>query len=173
MSAKDQCKKFIQDVESLNKGVDVLVNNAGSFIPGEIHNEEDDNLDSMLNVNLKSAYYVSKGLIPLLKNTKGNLFNICSIASILPYTVGGSYCISKFAMYGMNKILREEMKPFGVKVTAVLPGATFSSSWEGSGFDQDRLADPDDIAKTIYNCTELSNRSVVEDLLIRPQEGDL
>jgi len=173
LSQKDQCKAFIQKVIDSHREVNVLINNAGSFIPGEIHLEPDEHLDLMLRTNLNSAYFISKGLIGLLKKSKGHLLNICSIASILPYTSGGSYCISKFALYGMNKILREEMKPFGVKVTAVLPGATFSSSWERSGVPESRLADPADIAKAIYMCSTVSDRTVIEDLVIRPQEGDL
>ena len=73
----------------------------------------------------------------------------------------------------MSKVLREELKTTGVKVTAVLPGATWSASWAGVDLPQERLMQAQDIADTIYGATQLSNSAVVEELIIRPQLGDL
>ncbi|MEJ7684694.1 MAG: SDR family NAD(P)-dependent oxidoreductase [Segetibacter sp.] len=85
----------------------------------------------------------------------------------------GSYGISKFALYGFTKHLREEMKPYGIKVTAVCPGATYTSSWEESDIKPDRLLKADDVAKMVFACSQLSAAAVVEDIIIRPQLGDL
>ena len=78
-------------------------------------------------------------------------------------------------MYGMTQVLREELKPHGIKVTAVLPGATRTGSWDGfaDSLPEDRLMDPADVAETIYSTYSLSVRSVVEEIIIRPQLGDL
>lgn len=174
MSEKSQVNSFIKFVGELNRPVDVLVNNAGHFIPGEIATEPEGTLESMINANLYSAYYTTRGLVQQMKDNKaGHVFNICSIASIKAYANGGSYAISKFAMLGFSKCLREELKAFNIKVTAVMPGATKTRSWEGSDLPEERFMKIEDIAETVYAAYSLSERSVVEEIIIRPQLGDI
>ncbi|TDH18352.1 SDR family oxidoreductase [Segetibacter sp. 3557_3] len=153
---------------------DILVNNAGQFLPGSIHNEPAGTLEQMIAVNLYSAYHLTRLLLPRMMEAKtGHIFNMCSIASLNAYANGGAYSISKFALLGFSKNLREEMKPYNIKVTAVLPGATMTASWEGSGIDPQRIMDPKDVAEMIYVASQLSPRAVVEDIVLRPQLGDL
>ena len=166
--------KFLKFVQKLNVKVEVLVNNTGIFIPGKIYEEAPDVLPSMMETNLYSAYYITKGLVPdMIRRKSGHIFNICSTASIMAYPNGGSYSITKFAMYGMTKCLREELKEFGIKVTAVLPGATLTASWEGVDLPPERFMRSEDIGDLIYSAYCLSKNSVVEELLIRPQLGDI
>ena len=154
--------------------IDVLVNNAGSFIPGGVHNEPDGALEKMIAVNLYSAYHLTRRLLPsMMQRKSGHIFNICSIASLKAYDNGGSYSISKFALYGMTKNLREEMKPHNIKVTAILPGAVFTDSWIGSGVNESRILEPPDIAELVYSATQLSPQANVEEIVVRPQLGDL
>lgn len=167
-------ESFVEFIRLIGKPVEVLVNNSGRFIPGLVHEEEQGALEEMIETNLYSAYYMSRALIPQMKKEKrGSIFNICSVAGLMAYPNGGSYSISKFAMYGMSKALREEMKEFGIRVTAVLPGATLTSSWDGIDLPEDRFIPSEDIAETIYATYKLSERSVVEDIVIRPQLGDI
>ena len=74
---------------------------------------------------------------------------------------------------GFSTNLRLELKDKGIKVTAVCPGATYTNSWKGSGVAEDRIMEADDIAKMIYASTQLSPQAVVEDIVLRPQLGDL
>lgn len=174
LSQKNEVQEFVSFIHSLNRPIDVLVNNAGLFIPGAVHLEEEGALEHMINTNLYSAYHLTRGLVHDMKSRKeGHIFNMCSTASIVPYVNGGSYCISKFALLGMTKVLREEMKPFGVKVTAVLPGATLTASWEGTSLPKERFMQPEDVAEAIWTAYNLSPYSVLEELLIRPQLGDI
>ena len=149
------------------------MNNAGAFIPGKISEEEEGDFEKMIDTNLSSAYHITRSLISLAKNSKAHIFNMCSTASIMPYVNGGSYCISKYALLGMTKVLREEMKPFGVKVTAILPGATLTTSWEGSDLPEDRFMKADDVAHAVWGAYAMSDHSVVEEIIIRPQLGDI
>ena len=91
----------------------------------------------------------------------------------MPYANGGSYSISKYAMLGMTKVLREEMKQHGIRVTAVLPGATLTPSWAGVDLPASRFIKPEDVAESVYGTYSLSKNSVVEEILIRPMEGDI
>lgn len=174
MTDKHQVKLFIDFVAALKRPVNVLVNNAGYFVPGSIATEPEGTLESMIHANLYSAYYTTRGLVQeMMKRKSGHIFNLCSIASIKAYANGGSYAISKFALLGFSKCLREELKEFGIRVTAILPGATLTSSWEGFDQPEERFMKVEDVAETIYSAYALSGRSVVEEVIIRPQLGDI
>ncbi|MBX2896151.1 MAG: SDR family oxidoreductase [Cyclobacteriaceae bacterium] len=166
-----QVKNFCGQILALNQPVDVLVNNAGYFIPGSVLSEPAGTLESMIETNLYSAYYTTRGLISAMN--AGHIFNMCSIASIKAYPNGGSYAISKFALLGFSKVLREELKPKGIRVTAILPGATKTASWEGTDLPDSRFMKPEDVAEAVFSAWSLSPHSVVEELLIRPQLGDI
>jgi len=153
---------------------DIVVNNAGLFEPGSVHSEPDGLLESLMATNVYSAYHLTRLLLPeMIKAKSGHIFNICSIASLNAYPNGGAYSISKFALYGFSKNLREEMKPLGIKVTHVLPGAAYTASWSGSGIDPKRIMEAADIAKMIYAAANLSPQACVEEIILRPQLGDL
>lgn len=174
MALKNEVDAFTQYVKDLNRKVDVLVNNAGYFIPGEISTEPVGTLESMINANLFSAYYTTRGLVHEMKqNRRGHIFNMCSIASIKAYANGGSYAISKFALLGFSKCLREELKNDGIRVTAIMPGATKTRSWDGTDLPDERFMKIEDIAETVYSAYAISERSVVEEIIIRPQLGDI
>lgn len=174
MSKRDGVKAFCDYVTSLKRDVDVLINNAGYFIPGQLCDEEEGTLQSMIEANLYSAYHTTRGLIgPMRTRKSGHIFNLCSIASLKAYPNGGSYAISKFALLGFSKCLREELKPDNIRVTAVMPGATYTASWEGVDLPESRFIPSKDIAETIYACYALSDRTVVEELVVRPQLGDI
>lgn len=154
--------------------IDVLVNNAGQFIPGMVHEEADGTLETLIETNLYSAYYLSREIVANMKQKKrGSIYNICSVASLMAYPNGGSYSISKFAMLGFSKALREEMKNYNVKVTALLPGATLTDSWSGTDLPESRFMKASDIAQTIWDIEQLSPSTVVEEILLRPILGDI
>jgi short-subunit dehydrogenase len=153
---------------------DILVNNAGSFEPGSVHNEPEGTLESQLATNVHSAYHLTRTLLPgMMKRKSGHIFNMCSIASLHAYHNGGSYSISKYALHGFSKNLREEMKSYNIKVTAIHPGAVFTDSWGDYDNSSKRIMVAEDIAKMVYTCTQLSVAACVEDIVMRPQLGDL
>lgn len=171
---RNSINNFINKVKEITGAPDVLINNAGIFIPGEIHIEEEGVFEKMINTNLTSAYHITRGLLPgMIRQKAGYIFNMCSTASITAYVNGGSYCISKFGLLGFSKVLREELKPYNIKVTSVMPGATLTASWEGTDLSEERFMKPEDVASAIFNCYNLSFQTVVEELLLRPQLGDL
>ena len=154
--------------------VDVLINNAGRFIPGNLGDEPEGTLEAMMNTNLYSAYHLTRTLLPsMMEKKKGHIFNICSVASLKAYPNGGAYSVSKFALLGFSKNLREELTPHGIKVTAVSPGAAYTASWEGTGVDPERLMRAEDVARMVFAASSLSAQATVEDIIMRPQLGDL
>ncbi|MDZ4808280.1 MAG: SDR family oxidoreductase [Bacteroidota bacterium] len=153
---------------------DILINNAGLFEPGSVHNEPDGLLENQMATNVYSAYHVSRTVLPsMMERKSGHIFNMCSIASLHAYTNGGAYSISKFALFGFSKNLREEMKPYGIKVTSIHPGAVMSDSWGDYDNSSKRIMEAEDIAKMVFAASRLSAQACVEDIIIRPQLGDL
>src|SRR5690606_13166837 len=174
LSDKLQAQAFAQFASTLQKPVDVLVNNAGLFVPGDLSTEPDGNLETMIDANLYSAYHVTRGIVASMKQRRsGHIFNMCSIASFTAYPNGGSYAISKFALLGFSRCLREELKPFGIRVTSVMPGATWTDSWMGSGLPEERFIPASDIAEAVFSAYNMAPSTVVEDVVIRPQLGDI
>ncbi|GAB3552962.1 SDR family oxidoreductase [Spirosoma fluminis] len=174
LSTRAGVDSLIDYARSLNRPVDVLVNNTGIFQPGQIHNEAEGTFEQLINTNVASAYHLTRGLVGNMMNRRqGHIFMMCSTASITAYTNGGSYCISKYALLGMSRVLREELKPHGVKVTAMLPGATLTASWAGTDLPEDRFMKAEDVAESAWAAYTLSKSAVVEEILIRPQLGDI
>ncbi|MFY0643179.1 MAG: SDR family oxidoreductase [Bacteroidia bacterium] len=174
LSDKSEVKRFAEWVSQEANHIDVLINNVGTYIPGKITSEEDGVFETQMNTNVASTYNVTRALIHLVrKSGKAYIFNICSTASIMPYLDGGSYCISKYAQLGLTKVLREELKADKISVTAVLPGATLTSSWEGTDLPKERFIDPDSVAQLIWTAYQLGDSTVIEEILIRPMDGDI
>lgn len=174
LSVKEQAIGFGDWINGQCAAVDILVNNAGSFLPGSVHDEATGLLETMIQTNLYSAYHVTRSILPGMMAAKsGFIFNICSIAALQAYANGGSYSISKFAMLGFSKNLREELKPFNIRVSAISPGAVLTDSWGDFDNKQHRIMEANDIAAIVLTATKLSPAAVIEDITLRPQLGDL
>jgi short-subunit dehydrogenase len=173
LSNKQEAQGFAEWAATTADTLDVVVNNAGTFFPGNILDEADGTLEKTMNVNLYSAYWITKVLLPkMVAQGSGHIFNMASIAGLQAYPNGGAYSISKFALLGFSKNLRRELMPHGIKVTAVIPGAVYTDSW-APFVAPERIMEAEDIAKMIYAASRLSPQAVVEDIIMRPQLGDL
>ncbi len=166
--AKTICDRF-------PSGINLLVNNAGQFTPGGLLDPSTDHLHAQLQVNLMSAYWLTREMIDSLRQNLGQalIVNMCSIAGLAAYPPSGPYTVSKFALRGLGVALRAELLDQGVGVTTIFPGATMSASWDGVDIDPNRLMAAEDVAEAVLSLTKLSPRAVVEELVMRPQKGDL
>lgn len=174
ISMREQVSALSKSILSVFRDVDILINNAGLFLSGNIVDEPENNLELLMNTNLYSAYHLTRALLPIMLHKKsGHIINMCSIASLAAYPNGSSYGISKFALLGFSKCLREELKDSGIRVTSILPGAAWSDSWKGADLPEERLMQAEDVAKVIVCAIELSPSAVLEEIILRPQLGDL
>lgn len=168
LSDKDSALDFSTKVLSEFKNIDVLINNVGKYDLDKITDDGVD-LDDMMKTNLNSAYYLTKYLsINMCKNGKGHIFNICSVLSLMPRSTAATYTISKHALKGFNDVLREEMREYGVKVTAIYPGSINTSSWEGIVAPKELFVQPDDIVNIVKTCLHTSKNANIEDIVIKP-----
>lgn len=169
-----QLASFANFVQQHFDVVDVLINNAGTFIPAHILDEGDDVLDSQMKLNLYAAHYLCKVFgRQMRKRNSGHIVNICSVAALTPVVSAGSYTVTKFALLGLTRVLREELMPHNVKVTAILPGSTLSDSWAGTDIPPERFVLVEDIASAVLNCLKMSAGCNVDELLIRPVKGEV
>lgn len=174
MGNKDAVLAFGNSIIHKHSVIDILVNNAGIYQPGDIATEPEGQLEQLVSVNLFGAYYLTRILLPAMKHSaKAHIFNMCSVASLKAYPGGGAYSISKYALLGFSDNLRYELMPIGIKVTAILPGAVWSNSWQGSGVVPERIMQTKDIADTLWAAYNLSVQAVTEHIILRPQLGDL
>jgi len=168
-SIKEEVYSFLNSVEKEFDSIDVLVNNVGAFLPGSIFEEDDETFERQQHINVNATYYISKFFGKKMRSRQsGHIFNICSVASKAPVKNGGSYSVTKAAMLSLNHVLRQELAPHNVKVTAFLPGSTKTSSWEGTTIPDEKFVQPEDIAETLFTILNLSKGVNVDEVLITP-----
>ena len=123
---------------------DILINNAGIYLPGSTISEAEGSLEKMMQINFYSAYHLTRKLLPaMIEKGGGHIFNTCSIASLHAYEGGGGYSISKYALLGFTKNLRHELKSHHIKVTAIIPGAVLTDSWANFDNSEGRIMEAD------------------------------
>ncbi|NTE00858.1 SDR family oxidoreductase [Agrobacterium tumefaciens] len=168
-SIKEEVYQFLHQVKNEFSDIDVLVNNVGVYMPGSLLDETDEVFEEQQALNVNAAYYISKFFGKEMRSRRcGHIFNICSVASKNPVENGGSYSVTKAAMLSLNHVLRQELAPHHVKVTAFLPGSTKTASWEGTTIPDEKFVQPVDIAETLYTILTLSKGVNVDEVLITP-----
>ena len=156
-------------VDTIFPVLDVLVNNVGIYERVSLLKEGPNVLNDHMQVNLYTPHFLSNYFGRIMRDAgKGHIFNITSIASREPVSAAGAYTITKFALTGLTKVLREELRKFGVKVTEIIPGSTLTSSWEGTDVPEEQFVLPEDIAKVLITCLSLSSGANIEEVIIRP-----
>jgi len=122
---KEAVFNAVESLENEWKNIDILINNAGNahgLAPFDTADLED--LEAMIDINVKGLIYVSKAIIPILKqSSNAHIINISSIAGKEVYPNGGTYCASKAAVESLSKGMRYDLLPYGIKVSNIAPGA--------------------------------------------------
>lgn len=154
--------------------VDVLINNAGKFAGAPFTEMTVADFDRLIAANLRSVFLVSRAFVPaMVQRGRGDVFNMSSIAGLAAYPGGAGYCAAKFGVTGLSKVMRAELKTKGVRVCCVCPGATWSPSWRESGVSEQRIMPAGDVARAFLDVYRLTRRTVVEEIVLRPQLGDV
>ena len=150
----------------------VLINNAGSYLLRSLEQTSYKDFLNQVKDNLFSAVHIIDRFLPNLKKVdRGLIINICSSGALEGLAESGAYASSKHALLGYTRSLRKELLNTKIGVTALNLGQTQSTSWEGSDIDPDKLIDPKDVAQLLVAISELSPRSVVEEIIMNPQHG--
>lgn len=150
----------------------ILINNAGSYLYKSLSETTDEEFRHQMDINLFAAVHIVNRFLPdLRKLDRALIINICSVGALRGLSDSGAYSSSKHALLGYTRSLREELKITDIGVTAVNLGQTHSTSWDASDMSPERLINPTDVAKLLVTISELSPRSVIEEITMQPQHG--
>ncbi|HEY0054339.1 MAG TPA: SDR family oxidoreductase [Pedobacter sp.] len=170
----EQVYDFVDFVKQHFGQVDVLINNVGTFKPGSILDEEESDMMTQFELNFHAAYILCRAFGKQMRERRsGYIINICSMAALNPVAEAGSYTVTKFALHGLTKVLRLELKQHNVKVTAILPGSTLTSSWEGTTLPEDYFVAADDIANAVLYCLNTKGGANTDEIVISPLTGQI
>ncbi|RYY36006.1 MAG: SDR family oxidoreductase [Sphingobacteriaceae bacterium] len=173
-SIKAELINFAEFTEKNMGFIGIIVNNVGMYKHVPILEDDDESFQKQVNTNLMPAYelyrFFGKRMVSV---GEGHIFNICSVASLQPIAVAGVYSVTKYALLGLNKVMKLEMEPHGVKVTAIIPGSTLTDSWKGMEVDPNQMVLPEDIAEAITMILNMSIGANVDEMIIKPAGGQL
>ncbi len=177
-------KKSVQtNIDSLPdswKKIDVLINNAGLAVGlNSIQDGIIDDWERMIDTNIKGLLYISRAVMPLMiKNKKGHIINIGSIAGKETYPKGNIYCATKHAVDSLTKGMRIDLLEYGIKVTQISPGAVETEfsivRFKGDKKTADKFyknftpLKAEDVAEVVYYVTTLPEHVNINDMLIMP-----
>ncbi len=164
----------IQEINPEKLNVGILVNNAGSFLFKPLSETSQAEFEQQFQINTLGAFNLTQKVLPVLKEReRGLIVNICSQASLKGYGDSGAYTMSKHALLGYTRSLRKELIDTKIAVSAINLGQTFSTSWDGVDIDPQELIDPEDVGRLVVSLSELSPRSVAEEIILSPQGGEV
>ncbi|MEX2595984.1 MAG: SDR family oxidoreductase [Salibacteraceae bacterium] len=160
----DQTTRYAKSILERCEHVDVLVNNAGIFVPDQLHRGKT-TLTSQMNLNFYAAHTITQALMQKFMDQKsGHIFNICSAVTRKPRAEAASYTISKFALLGYHKVLHQTLLPLNIKVTAFFPGSINTSSWDGMNVPRNEFIQPEDIAEMLSGILKLKSGTVPSEI---------
>lgn len=155
---------------------DILINNAGIGIFAPFTELSSADMDAMLTTNLRGAMLCMQAVLPAMKeNGGGVIVNVNSVAAVKTFANSSVYAASKAGLLAMSRVVREEVRESGIKVIDLMIGATETDIWntEARTAFSPRMMQPDDIAEALLAALRLPSRMMPEELVLRPQLGDL
>ena len=156
--------------------IDVLVNNAGTAIARSVENCTKADYDTVMNTNFLSAFLMTRAVLPTMTaQSRGHILNMVSIAAKRTFPQWSLYCASKFAMVGFSQALAQEVRPFGIQVTDLYPGAVDSALWNSLGVAamREAMLQPSDVAEMVAYTLTQSKRARIAEIVLEPSGGDL
>jgi len=156
--------------------VDVLINSAGVTYFKDFLSTTTIEFEQVVDTNLKGTFLVTRSVLPsMLERRAGLIVNIVSYAAKASYTLSSAYAASKAGVEALMNGLRAEVRDKGIKIVNVFPGAVLTPIWHPKHRERyaDRMMKPEELAEPVYQLTCLPPSMMIEELIIRPQGGDL
>jgi NAD(P)-dependent dehydrogenase (short-subunit alcohol dehydrogenase family) len=163
---EDDCVRVVSEHRERFGGMDVLVNSAGIGIAGTVESLQTKHLDLQLNINLRGLLLVSREAIPLLKETKGWIVNLASIAGTTPTPGLTVYGATKAAVIALTRSQNAELDGDGVRAIALCPGFVDTAMAAWSGLTAEEMIQPEDCAEIVRMCLRLSPRARIPQVVV-------
>jgi NAD(P)-dependent dehydrogenase (short-subunit alcohol dehydrogenase family) len=166
MGKEEDCVRAVQEHRGRHGGLDVLVNSAGLGIAGTVESLQAKHVDLQLGVNLRGLLLVTREAIPLLKESKGWIFNLASIAGTAPTPGLTVYGATKAAVIALTRSQNLELEDAGVRAVAICPGFVDTPMAEWSGLAAEEMIQPEDCAEIVRMCLRLSPRARIPQVIV-------
>lgn len=156
--------------------VSTLINNAGLTSFNSAEKDSVQEIKSIIETNLLGSIYAIKSVLNgMIANNSGTIINILSVVTQKIFSGSTAYSASKSGLMAYTKALREEVRKNNIRVINISPGATKTPIWSGGALEKysHRMMSPEDIAKFVYQVYSIKSNMVVEDITIRPIQGDI
>jgi len=167
----DQIASFAAGTERTLGPIEILVNNAGIGYFGPFQQADEATWDSVLDTNLKSVFLVSKEISPgMIARRSGHIINIASLAGKNAFAGGAIYCASKWGLVGLTQCMAEDLRQFGIRVSAVCPGTVATEFSPHAGKDPGKMLQADDVAHAVEMLVTQAPQSFISEVLLRPTQ---
>jgi 3-oxoacyl-[acyl-carrier protein] reductase len=151
--------------------IDILINNAGIGYFAPIQEASEANWDAVLDTNLKAVFLLTKAVAPgMIARRGGHIVNIASLAGKNSFAGGGIYCASKWGLLGLTQCMAEDLRPFGIRVSAVCPGSVATDFSPHTGRDTSKMLQPEDVAHAVESILTQAPQSFISEVVLRPTQ---
>jgi NAD(P)-dependent dehydrogenase (short-subunit alcohol dehydrogenase family) len=166
VSKPEDCERIVREHVERTGGLDLLVNSAGIGIAGRVEDAQLKHIDRQLAINLRGLVLVSQAAIPHLRETKGWIVNLASIAGTQPVPILPIYAATKAAVISLTHSLNADLDDDGVRAIAICPGFVDTPMAEFAGLAADEMIQPEDCAEVVRMCLRLGPRARVPQVVI-------
>lgn len=169
VTLRSDIASFISKTEATLGPISILVNNAGIGLFGPAHEKSEADWDIVLNTNLKSVFLVSQAVIPsMIRQGKGDIINISSLAGKNTFAGGGIYCASKWGVQGLSGCMAEDLRGHGIRVSVICPGSV-ATEFSGRGSkDASKVLTAEDVAHAVAMVATQGPQSFLSEIHLRP-----
>ncbi|MBD2356713.1 SDR family oxidoreductase [Tolypothrix sp. FACHB-123] len=178
LASVGQVKAQMQAIALDFGDIDILVNSAGIAYTATISETPLEDWQQVINLNLTSVFQCIMGILPGMRDRQsGTIINIVSIAGKQAFANWGAYSVSKAGAIALSQTLAQEERPYGIRVTAICPGAVNTELWDtqtvNANFDRSKMLTPEIVAQSILHAALLPQQAVIDELMIMPSAGVL
>jgi 3-oxoacyl-[acyl-carrier protein] reductase len=162
---------LVRETEQSLGPIEILVNNAGIGYFAPVQEASEANWDAVLDTNLKAVFLLSKAVAPgMIQRRGGHIINIGSLSGKSAFAGGAIYCASKWGLLGLTQCMAEDLRPHGVRVSAVLPGSVATDFSPHTGKDTSKMLQPEDVAHAVESIVTQAPQSFISEVLIHPAQ---
>jgi NADP-dependent 3-hydroxy acid dehydrogenase YdfG len=172
VSKPEDCERVVREHVERAGGLDLLVNSAGVGIASRVEDAQLKHIDRQLNINLRGLVLVTQAALPHLKQTRGWIVNLASIAGTQPVPILPIYAATKAAVISITHSLNADLDGDGVRAIAICPGFVVTPMTEFTGLPADEMIQPEDCAEVVRMCLRLSPRARIPQVVIERVGSD-
>lgn len=169
-------RRLFRTVQRRFGSLDILVNNAGIAESSAVATTSDELWDETIGTNLTGTFLCTRAALAMMLPAKrGFIVNVISVAATTPFPNSSAYCAAKAGALMFTRVLREEVRASGIRVTAILPGPVDTAIWERLWPEapRDKMMQPADVAEAVISAVLAPETAMIEEIVLRPMAGNL